>query len=265
MRVRRCAIVMFEPRERLEFSLGALAAGGSGLRTVNDWVALAPHLDEEVRVSADEIRVLGELSPSEWREAGELASRHGADMVESLLARNLVIGEGSDAGRRDQILRDTHWRGASATMHYASRWRRVDTEAMERQFEEIGSGRLLDRLGPPPPPVRERVQQASASRCRCLRKPPLVSLLAGRVTCRNFDPSVPLSLSAFAGRSLSGLWRPHGRRLRARRAVAQEGRAERRRPARDGSLSSRASASTASRPGYTTITRSITHSNRSAR
>ncbi len=208
MRVRRCAIVMFEPRERLEFSLGALAAGGSGLRTVNDWVALAPHLDEEVRVSADEIRVLGELSPSEWREAGELASRHGADMVESLLARNLVIGEGSDAGRRDQILRDTHWRGASATMHYASRWRRVDTEAMERQFEEIGSGRLLDRLGPPPPPVRERVQASQRQPLPVPAQTPLESLLAGRVTCRNFDPSVPLSLSAFA----AVLYRAYGAR-----------------------------------------------------
>ena len=41
MRVRRCAIVMFDPRERLEFNLRLLATGGNGLQTVIEWFALA--------------------------------------------------------------------------------------------------------------------------------------------------------------------------------------------------------------------------------
>ncbi len=43
MRVRRCGTVMLEPRERLEFSLGAVATGGSGLQHVLEWIALALH------------------------------------------------------------------------------------------------------------------------------------------------------------------------------------------------------------------------------
>lgn len=208
MRVRRCAIVMFEPRERLEFSLGVLATGGNGLQTVIGWVALAPHADEEIAVSADEMRILGELSPSRWSGVSELASLYPPGIIDSLLAKKLLVGEGTDIGERDQALRDTHWRGTSATMHYASRWSRVDTEAMERQFAEISSESLLDRLGPPPPLVQERV---SANRRQALPIPSptsLESLLKGRVTCRNFDPSVALSLEAFA----TVLYRAYGAR-----------------------------------------------------
>ena len=43
MRVRRCAIVVVEPRERLARDLARVAGGGSGLRPRLELVAYAPH------------------------------------------------------------------------------------------------------------------------------------------------------------------------------------------------------------------------------
>ena len=142
MQVCRCAIVALEPREKLEFNLGLVSAGGSGLRKVIDWIALAPHLGEEIVLGNDEVLVLGQVSPSRWTDFDELAKAHPRDALDSLLAKGLLVAEGSVADRRDRVLRDTHWRSASAVMHYASRWRGVDTEAMEQQFTEIGAGEV---------------------------------------------------------------------------------------------------------------------------
>jgi len=89
MRVRRCAIVMFEPRERLEFNLGLLSTGASGLRTAVDWVALAPHIGEEIDVSAEEVSVLGGVSPSHWIDVEELAASHPAELT-LCLSRGLM-------------------------------------------------------------------------------------------------------------------------------------------------------------------------------
>ena len=55
MQVRRCAHLMIEPRERLDFDLSLLASGGTGLRNVVEWIALAPHRDEEIVLSEDEV------------------------------------------------------------------------------------------------------------------------------------------------------------------------------------------------------------------
>jgi len=198
MQVCRCAIVALEPREKLEFNLGLVSAGGSGLRKVIDWIALAPHLGEEIVLGNDEVLVLGQVSPSRWTDFDELAKAHPRDALDSLLAKGLLVAEGSEADRRDRVLRDTHWRSASAVMHYASRWRGVDTEAMEQQFTEIGAGDLLERLGPPPPPARERVPVEQRQRLAPARPTALDALLDRRVTCRNYDATRALSQDAFA-------------------------------------------------------------------
>ena len=52
MRVRRCAVVLLEPREDTRFDLDGLLAGVDGLRRERRWVALAPHLGEYVEVDA---------------------------------------------------------------------------------------------------------------------------------------------------------------------------------------------------------------------
>ena len=66
MRVRRCAIVYLEPREDTAFDLASLLAGGDGLARSRHWMALAPHLGEEVEVDADARELLGALSPEHW-------------------------------------------------------------------------------------------------------------------------------------------------------------------------------------------------------
>jgi len=208
MRVRRCAIVMFEPREGLEFNLGLVSTGGSGLRTVVDWVAFAPHVREEIAVSADEIAALGVVSPSRWIDIDELAATHPRELIDALIGKDLLVGEGSAAEARDQLLRDNHWRGASAVMHYASRWRGVDTEANEQEFAEITQGSLLDRLGPAPPVVGERASAVQRVRLPPAEATTLDALLDRRVTCRNYDATRALTLAQFA----SVLFRAYGAR-----------------------------------------------------
>jgi putative peptide maturation dehydrogenase len=197
-RLRRCSVLFFEPREKLIFDLAALSSGGSGLRKVVEWIAIAPHADAEIAVTVEEIAVLGSVSPSEWIDADKIWSAHSSAPIESLLEKKLLITEATEADRRDGLLRDLHWRGASAAMHYASRWRDVDTELNEKQFTEIAIGTLLDHLGPPPPVVRERVDAPRRIRLPRAEATPLDALLDRRVTCRNYDASRALTQAQFA-------------------------------------------------------------------
>jgi hypothetical protein len=54
MRIRRCAVLYLEPREEVAFDLDGLLSGGDGLHRTPRWLALAPHLGEEVEVDAAE-------------------------------------------------------------------------------------------------------------------------------------------------------------------------------------------------------------------
>jgi putative peptide maturation dehydrogenase len=209
MRVRRCGVLMLEPGERIEFDLLDFTTGGSGLRSTGTWTAFAPHLDDTILLSSAEAAALGALSPSVWIDGAAFVKTQGADVASGLLGKSLVVQEGSDADRRDRKLRDTEWRPASAVMHFASRWRGVDTEVLQQRFVEELEGDLLDRLGPAPPPVRER---APANARVPLAKPatsPLDRLLDGRVTCRNFAAERALPQADFA----AVLYRAYGARI----------------------------------------------------
>lgn len=208
MRLRRCAVLMLEPRERLDFDLALLSAGGSGLRTVVEWFAVAPHRGDDVALQVAEVVVLGALSPSHWSGFDELAALHPRDVLDGLLEKRLLVAEASDADRRDRVLRDTHWRTPSAAMHYASRWHGVDTEAVERQFGGTAADDLLGHLGPPPPPVRERSPESARQALPAAPRSPLDALLAQRVTCRNFDRTQALTLEQFS----AVLYRSYGAR-----------------------------------------------------
>ena len=54
-RIRRCAVLMIEPRERLEFDPAVLLAGDGALVSRMSSIALAPHLEAEVALDADEL------------------------------------------------------------------------------------------------------------------------------------------------------------------------------------------------------------------
>jgi putative peptide maturation dehydrogenase len=207
-KLRRCSILLFEPRENLIFDLGAVSKGASGLRSVIEWVALAPHAGTEIPVTADEIGALGTFSPTRWVDLADVSTTHPGELVTSLIEKRLLIVEGSESDQRDRVLRDTHWRSHSAAMHYASRWREVDTEVNETQFAEIGAGNLLDRLGPPPPLVRERVEASRRLRLPAAEATALDVLLDHRVTCRNYDTTRALTQAHFS----AVLYRAYGAR-----------------------------------------------------
>ena len=207
MRVRRCSVLMIEPRERLEFDLSRLSAGTTGLHAVIEWIALAPHAGE-VSLTSAQIVVLGAVSPSCWTEFAALAKQHPTEVLKALIEIKMLIEEGSDVDASDQRLRDVEWRPASAIMHYASRWRGADTEELQQRFIDNFESDLLDRLGPAPPPVGERSPASERLNLPPVEPTLFGKLLDGRVTCRNFDCARSLTLAQFA----AVLFRTYGAR-----------------------------------------------------
>ena len=198
VRVRRCAILMLEPRERLEFSLASIMSGGAGLEKTVEWIALVPHEDAETPVDILEMEILGVVSPSEWVEMGQLQERHSPEVLDSLLRKQLLVVEAGDADHRDRKLRSRHWRPASAIMHYASRWRGIGADDNKEDLSETLGGKLADWQGLPPPPVRERVEAEARLRLPKVESSAFEDLLRERTTCREFDSTRKLSLSQFS-------------------------------------------------------------------
>jgi len=198
MRVRRCTFLCLEPREQLEFDLELLTSGGSGLREMLGWYALSPNLANAVEVSANEVAVLGALSPSQWREWEDLIAIHSPEHLEALVRKGLLIVENSQQAADDDKLRGTHWRAASAIMHYASRWRGIDAVEALKQINETEGGDLLFKLGTPEPVVRERAAPDARQPLPAAPSSALEELFLRRVTCRNFDLSRSLTLEQFS-------------------------------------------------------------------
>jgi putative peptide maturation dehydrogenase len=189
---------MFEPRERVQFSLDSILSGGAGLNRTSEWIALAPHTDAETPVDIDEIEMLGTISAAEWMDFDELETLHPRELLDALLDKCLLVAEDGEADRRDRKLRARHWRPASAIVHYASRWQDVGAEDNNEDVSDTLGGQFVDWLGKPPPPVRE---WADANARRPLPKAPpspLQELLHRRTTCREFDASRLLGLTEFS-------------------------------------------------------------------
>jgi putative peptide maturation dehydrogenase len=201
MQLRRCAHVLIEPRERLDFDLARVFAGGTGLAKVREWVALAAHRDDECVLNADEIAVLGEVSPESWVERDELIAAHDASIVDGLLERGLLV---SDAPahvalrEHDDTVRAGNWRGPSAVLHRHTRWRGIDSTEAERRFASETDRKFLDRLGPPQPLVRERSPATQRIPLAPAAGSALEDLITTRVTCRNFDTSRSITAQDFA-------------------------------------------------------------------
>ena len=198
MLLRRCAHVTLEPRERIDFDLLDLVEGGGGLAMRSEWVATVPHAAREIGVSAAEAMALGEISPTAWIEIEALESRHPRELLDGLVAKGLLVIQGSIEDTRDEVVRRTGWRCAAATLHYTSRWHGVDTEAVQRQLSEQYGDALLDKLGPAPPAVRERTTRDLRIPLAAAKPTPLDTLLDRRVTCRNFDATRALGAGEFA-------------------------------------------------------------------
>ena len=200
MRIRRCYAVMIEPRERVEFDLSTLFSGQTGVTQIIEWIALAAHLDDETTLTQDEASAIAHLSPEHWIERDQVPERVSRDIVDALIRKGLLIsdeGGSDDARRRDQTLRDMHWRALDAVVHRFSRWQKVDTVDAQRRFSEETDQTFLERLGPPPPPIREWTSKQRRIGLEHRADGALDGLLSRRVTCRNYDTSRAMSASDF--------------------------------------------------------------------
>ena len=201
MHIRRCAVVFIEPRERLDFDLGRLVTGGTGVEMVREWIALAAHLDDEIALDTAEVTALGALSLEKWIDFDDACRTLPREVLERLLDKGLLLGDGDEnAGtrERDEQVRTSHWRGLAATVHRHTRWSGVDTLEAERRFGEETDRPFLERLGEPETPVRERVESNQRIALGNPTDSALEALIRQRVTCRNWDVSRPLSAEDFA-------------------------------------------------------------------
>lgn len=203
MQVRRCAHVLVEPRERLVFDLGRLLSGESGLSRAREWVALAAHIDHEIVIDAEQLRVLGALSAQAWVNHDALLAEHARDVIDVLLDHGLLLADDdverhAELRARDHDVRDSHWLGLSAVTHRHTRWRAIDTAEAERRFGRETDRPFLERLGPPEPAVCERVGPAERIALDRPQDSLLEALLRRRVTCRNYDRTRAVSAQDFA-------------------------------------------------------------------
>ena len=211
MLVRRCAVLFVEPREDLDVDWAALFAGQGAIGATLQWVALAPHLGEEVVVDAAELAALGGIGLTLWQERADCEARFGAEAIARLLATGLLVGdapEGAALHERDEVLRSQHWRPLSAAVHMFSRWAdmRVDKGMQFPSFEE-----LVEHYGTPPGPTINRRDDGKAITLPPPQSGRLDETLFQRYTGRNFDPSAVLPL-ATASRLLQRAFGAQGER-----------------------------------------------------
>lgn len=200
MKIRRCAVLFLEPREDIAFDLGELLNGGDGLRRNRRWVALAPHVGEEVEVDADARELLGQLSPSQWIDARTLGTSAPAALVH-LLASGLVIGEGKRHAtwrERDEAQRATYWHPLGATLHAFTRWSGVDAVQNMKDSGTETAVQMREVLGAPPVEAARRGDAAAQLKLPRIEPTGFDHLLARRVTCRNFDAARAMPFDLFA-------------------------------------------------------------------
>ncbi|WP_343733309.1 putative peptide maturation dehydrogenase [Duganella sp.] len=211
MLIRRCAALFVEPREDLDVDWAALFSGRGAIGATVQWIALAPHLGQEVVVDAADLAALGGVSLTLWQEREACESQFGADAIARLLKSGLLLSdapEGAAVRQRDEVLRSQHWRPLSATVHMFSRWAdmRVDKGMQFPSFEE-----LVDNYGTPPGPTINRRSDDSAINLPPPERARLDDTLFHRYTGRNFDPAAVLPL-ATASRLLQRAFGAQGQR-----------------------------------------------------
>lgn len=200
MRVRRCKVLYLESREEVGFDLELLLAGGNGLRRQRRWLALAPHLGEEIEVDAAERELLGTLSPDEWADSRQLSDDDSA-ALKRLLKAGLVIGVGkrhTALRERDETLRGVHWHPLAATLHAFTRWQDADAVQAAKNTGTETAGELRQVLGVPPVEALDRGDSEQRIALPRTARTDFDQLLARRATCRNFDAEKPLPHALFA-------------------------------------------------------------------
>lgn len=195
-RVRRCAVLHVERREKLVFDALRLLAGCNGWESHAEWIAQAAHLGVEVRIDEAESSALQRTSAITWTPLPELAATIGASCLQSLLDKGLLIGDGIGdpmVAARDAALRDSGWHGGSAISHVFSRWSDIDVDTVRREAGPDALGDLVKSQGAPPAHFHHRTDALSRVALDSPAASMLSELMARRVTCRNFDLGRALS------------------------------------------------------------------------
>jgi len=199
-RVRRCGVVMIEPREALELDLAGLFAGTRAVRASVKLVALAPHVGDEIELDAAEVAALGRVGDTDWVERTVLAEHIPEPVIDSLLAKGIFVGDGdTDAPmrERDETVRGVHWKPLSAVAHAFSRWHEAGVDEDVRITRHRTLTELIRESGPPPPHVTSRAAPEQRLALPAPRETPIDAILARRATCRNFDTAGMLDLERF--------------------------------------------------------------------
>jgi hypothetical protein len=151
-KIRRCAILFVEPRDGFDLDLAGLFSGRSAAVARTRWVALAPHLDGEVELDADEMAALGRIGSGAWVDVD--ARTVAADVLERLVAKGIVVVEGDAiANAREEKLRASHWSPLSAASHYFSRWSDAGMDGRAEVSLRHSLAEIVDEFGAPPPHV----------------------------------------------------------------------------------------------------------------
>ena len=200
MRIRRCGVAYIEPREESEFSLDLLLTGGDGIRRDRRWLALAPHLGDEVEVDAAERELLGALSPTQWIDPDTLEAEAGTALPR-LIDLGLVVTDAAEHAalrQRDEALRGTYWHPLAATLHSFTRWSGVNTVKNSQDSGTETAVAMREVLGAPP--VEAATRAAAGDAVTLPRIPPndFDALLARRATCRNFDAQRKVPFEQFS-------------------------------------------------------------------
>ncbi len=252
MLIRRCAVLMLEPREELGLDVQAMFSGGGALTASLRWVALAPHVDREVEVSAQEAAVLGQVGQTVWQQRAALEERFGQAVVARLLECGLLVAEGEHRqdGHADpagwHAARDVaaeapaavtpdgpdaaalppplaHWRARDEVLR-AQHWRPLSAVAhMYSRWRGMRSesgmqfptfDEVVQAHGQPPEPAPSRTGGGVPVPLPAPAGDALDDVLLRRYTGRNFDTraQVPLALAA---RLLQRAFGAQGQRMMA--------------------------------------------------
>lgn len=201
MRIRRCAILLIEPREQLDFSLESLCNGGDGIDASTELLALAPHLGVAIPIDGQQAEVLYTTPASKWSDRAQAEAAHGASVVAALVVAGLLIADdaaGAAMRERDDAMRAANWHAHSAVAHFLGRWSGVTSGEELAKSGVSTMSEMFERLGPPPAHVRERVPAQARRALPAPRLTHVDELLARRATCRNFDPVECMDLTVFS-------------------------------------------------------------------
>lgn len=201
MRIRRCTTLWLESREVAHFELEALLAGGTGVISRMQWFAHAPQLAAPIHLDAEDVGLLGELSPLDWMPAAPLRQCHGPARVRRLLQAGLLVGSTKPWAiqrERDEVYRGQHWHGLAASWHTASRWDGVDAAGEVKEAGLLTAEGLREAYGAPPPVLHARDDGGASIGLPRASRTALDECLDARATCRNFDAEASLPLAQLA-------------------------------------------------------------------